>query len=332
MAETVMHRQPEETSAVRIGVMIGPERGRYRTKVERLLADGQWAEEAGLSSAWIPQIPDDFDALTAAGMVGSRTARIEVGTAVVPVQPRHPIALAQQALSVQAVCGGRLSLGLGVSHHWIIDEMLGLPYDRPAALMRSYLDVLDPALRGPGPVDVENDLFRVHNPLDITDLTPTPVLIAALGPVMLRLAGERTDGTLLWMADERAIGSHVAPIITRAAQAAGRPAPRIVAGIPVCLCLDDEIDAAVTRTNRILAEADVSPNYQRLLERGDARAVGDILAAGSESTIEKRLGAFADAGVTDVSARIVPIGDNREELIASARRTRDFLASLARGR
>ena len=317
---------------MRIGVMIGPERGRYRTKVERLLADGQWAEEAGLSSAWIPQIPDDFDALTAAGMVGSRTARIEVGTAVVPVQPRHPIALAQQALSVQAVCGGRLSLGLGVSHHWIIDGMLGLPYDRPAALMRSYLDVLDPALRGPGPVDVENDLFRVHNPLDITDLTPTPVLIAALGPVMLRLAGERTDGTLLWMADERAIGSHVAPIITRAAQAAGRPAPRIVAGIPVCLCLDDEIDAAVTRTNRILAEADVSPNYQRLLERGDARAVGDILAAGSESTIEKRLGAFADAGVTDVSARIVPIGDNREELIASARRTRDFLASLARGR
>ena len=317
---------------MRIGVMIGPERGRYRSKVDRLLADGQWAEEAGLSSAWIPQVPDDFDALTAAGMVGSRTARIEVGTAVVPVQPRHPIALAQQALSVQAVCGGRLSLGLGVSHHWIIDGMLGLPYDRPAALMRSYLDVLDPALRGPGPVDVENDLFRVHNPLDITDLTPTPVLIAALGPVMLRLAGERTDGTLLWMADERAIGSHVAPIITRAAQAAGRPAPRIVAGIPVCLCLDDEIDAAVTRTNRILAEADVSPNYQRLLERGDARAVGDILAAGSESTIEKRLGAFADAGVTDVSARVVPIGENREQLIASARRTRDFLASLARGR
>jgi F420-dependent oxidoreductase-like protein len=296
------------------------------------LADGQWAEEAGLSSAWIPQIPDDFDALTAAALVGSQTARIEVGTAVVPVQPRHPIALAQQALSVQAVCGGRLSLGLGVSHHWIIDEMLGLPYERPAAVMRSYLDVFDPALRGPGPVDVENDRFRVHNPLDITDLTPTPVLIAALGPAMLRLAGERTDGTLLWMADERAIGSHVAPIITRAAHAAGRPAPRIVAGIPVCLCLDDEIDAAVTRTNRILAEAEVSPNYQRLLERGDARTIGDILAAGSESTIEKRLDAFADAGVTDVSARVVPIGENREQLIASARRTRDFLAFLARGK
>jgi F420-dependent oxidoreductase-like protein len=316
---------------LRIGVMIGPERGRYRTKVDRLLTDGRWAEEAGLASAWIPQIPDEFDALTAAALVGSETARIEVGTAVVPVQPRHPVALAQQALSVQAVCGGRLALGLGVSHHWIIDEMLGLPYERPAAVMRSYLDVLDPALRGPGPVDVENDMFRVHNPLDITDLAPTPVLIAALGPVMLRLAGERTDGTLLWMADERAVGSHVTPIITRAAEAAGRPAPRIVAGIPICLCLDDEIDAAVARTNRILAEAEVSPNYQRLLELGDARSVGDILAAGTESTIEKRLHAFSDAGVTDVSARVVPIGENRDQLVASVRRTRDFLASLAGG-
>jgi F420-dependent oxidoreductase-like protein len=316
---------------LRIGVMIGPERGRYRTKVDRLLTDGRWAEEAGLASAWIPQIPDEFDALTAAALVGSETVRIEVGTAVVPVQPRHPVALAQQALSVQAVCGGRLALGLGVSHHWIIDEMLGLPYERPAAVMRSYLDVLDPALRGPGPVDVENDMFRVHNPLDITDLAPTPVLIAALGPVMLRLAGERTDGTLLWMADERAVGSHVTPIITRAAEAAGRPAPRIVAGIPICLCLDDEIDAAVARTNRILAEAEVSPNYQRLLELGDARSVGDILAAGTESTIEKRLHAFSDAGVTDVSARVVPIGENRDQLVASVRRTRDFLASLAGG-
>jgi alkanesulfonate monooxygenase SsuD/methylene tetrahydromethanopterin reductase-like flavin-dependent oxidoreductase (luciferase family) len=130
------------------------------------------------------------------------------------------------------------------------------------------------------------------------------------------------------MADERAIASHVAPHITRAAEAAGRPAPRIVAGIPVCLCRDDEVDAAVERTNRILAEAEVSPNYQRLLDLGDARAVGDILAAGSEATVEKRLRAFADAGATDVSVRVVPIGEGRDELLASLRRTRDYLASL----
>lgn len=314
---------------MRIGVMVGPERGRYASKVDRLRADVRWAEEAGLATVWIPQIPDEFDALTAATLAGAETSRIEIGTAVVPVQPRHPIALAQQALSVQAVCGGRLSLGLGVSHHWIIDEMLGLPYERPAATMRAHLDVLDAALAGPGPVDVENELFRVHNPLDITDVAPTPVLIAALGPMMLRLAGERTDGTILWLADERAIGTHIAPRITAAAEAAGRPAPRIVAGVPVCLCGDDEVDAAVERTNRILSEAEVSPNYQRLLDRGDARDVGDILAAGSEAAIEKRLRAFADAGVTDVSVRVVPLGNGRDELLASMRRTRELLSALA---
>jgi F420-dependent oxidoreductase-like protein len=314
---------------MRIGVMIGPERGRYGTKVDRLRADARWADEAGLATIWVPQIPDELDALTTATIVGTETSHIEVGTAVVPVQPRHPIALAQHALSVQAVLGGRLSLGLGVSHHWVVDEMLGLPYEHPVRTMGCHLDVLDQALAGPGPVDVENEMFRVHNPLDITDITPTPVLLAALGPAMLRLAGERTDGTILWMADERAIGSHVAPRITQAAESAGRPAPRIVAGIPVCLCGDDEIDVAVARTNRILSEAEVSPNYQRLLEHGDAREVGDILAAGSEVTIEKRLRSFADAGVTDLSVRVVPIGDTRDELLASLRRTRAYLADLA---
>src|SRR5437588_8865068 len=310
---------------MRIGVMLGPERGRYRTKVQRLRADARWAEEAGLAGVWIPQIPDEFDALTACALVGIETSRIEIGTAVVPVQPRHPIALAQQVLSTQAACGGRLALGLGVSHHWIIDEMLGLPYEHPVSTMRSDLDVLDQALAGPGQVDVENDLFRIHNPLDVTDVAPTPVLLAALGPAMLQLAGERTDGTILWMADERAIASHVAPRIARAAEAAGRPAPRIVAGIPVCLCLDEEVGAAIDRTNRILAEAEVSPNYQRLLDAGDARQVGDILAAGSESTVEKRIQGFLDAGATDISVRVVPIGDDREQRLASMRRTREFL-------
>jgi F420-dependent oxidoreductase-like protein len=315
---------------MRIGLMVGPERGRYGTKVARLQADARWAEEAGLATVWIPQIPDEFDALVAAALVGAETSRIEIGTAVVPVQPRHPVALAQAALSVQAACQGRLSLGLGVSHHWIIDEMMGLPYEHLARTMRSYLEVLQVAFAGPGPVDVENDMFRVHNPLDVTDVGPTPILLAALGPRMLQLCGERTDGTILWMADERAIANHVVPALTRAAEAAGRSTPRVVAGVPICLCGDDEIPAAVARTNRILAEAEVSPNYQKLLEHGDARNVGDILAAGSEETIAKRLQSFADAGVTDISVRVVPIGDGRDELIASSARTRALLGSIAR--
>ncbi len=315
-------------SETRIGVMIGPERGRYARKVARLQDDARWAEEAGFSSIWIPQVPDDFDAMTAVAVKGAVTSRIEIGTAIVPVQPRHPVALAHQALSVQSICEGRFTLGLGISHHWIIEDMLGLPYDRPVARMRAYLDVLDQALAGPGVVEVQNDFFAIEQPLDVTDITPTPVLVAALAPKMLRLAGERTDGTILWMADERAIGGHIAPSIHQAAEDAGRPAPRIVAGIPVCVCGDDEIEAAIERTNRILAEAEVSPNYQRLLDRGEARNVGDILAAGSEARIEARLRSFADAGVTDLAVRIVPVGNGRDELLASLRRTREYLASL----
>lgn len=314
---------------MRIGVMLGPERGRYATKVERMLADARWAEEAGLSAVWIPQIPDDFDALTAAVLVGRETSRLEIGTAVVPVQPRHPIALAQQALSVQAVCEGRLSLGLGVSHHWVIDEMFGLPYETPVAELRDHLDVLVPALNdGPGVVSVDDDRFQVRYPLDITDVAPTPILLAALGPAMLRLAGERTDGTILWMADERAIGDHIAPTITGAAEGAGRKPPRVVAGVPVCLCAPDEVDEAVDRTNRLLSEAEVSPNYQKLLDRGDARQIGDLLAAGTEEMIERRLRSFAAAGATDVSIRVVPIGPDRDAKLASSRRTREYLASL----
>jgi F420-dependent oxidoreductase-like protein len=313
---------------MRIGLMVAPERGRYSTKVERLCADARWAEQVGLDSIWTPQIPDEFDAMTAVAVTGTATQRIEIGTAIVPVQPRHPIALAQQALSVQAVCGGRFVLGLGVSHHWIIEDMLGLPYEHHALTMRSYLDVLEQARKGPGPVDVENDLFRIHNPLDITDL-PMPILIAALGPVMLKLAGERAEGTSLWLADERTIASHVVPTITKAAEAAGRPAPRILAGVPVCLCRNDEVEAAVERTNRILSEAETSPNYRRLMEHGDARSIGDVLVAGDEATMEKRLRDFASAGLTDLNARVVALGNGREELIASADRTRAFLASVA---
>jgi len=168
--------------------MIGPERGRYHDKVARLGADAAAAERAGFTSIWVPQIPDDFDALTAAALMGQATTRIEIGTAVMPIQTRHPVAMAQQALSTQEVCQGRFTLGLGPSHHWIVTDMLGLPYDRPARLVRNYLEVMNVALAGPGPVDVENDDYRVHNPLDVTDLVPTPILLAALAPVMLRIA------------------------------------------------------------------------------------------------------------------------------------------------
>ena len=313
---------------MRIGLMVGPERGRYRHKVGQLVADAEAAEKAGFTSIWMPQVPGDFDALTAITLLGRATRRIELGTAVVPIQTRHPIAMAQAALSNQAVCEGRFTLGLGTSHHWLIEDMLGLPYERPALLMRNYLEVLNAAFAGPGAVDVENESYRVHNPLDITDVVPTPILVAALAPVMLRVAGELSAGTILWMADERAIDEHVIPRIAKAAAGVGKPAPRIVAGVPVCLCAKDEVDGAREWANQALGHAEFSPNYQRLLDRGDATDVGDLLAAGDETAILDRLRSFKDVGVTDLSVRVLPLGRDRNARIESRRRTEAFLSSL----
>jgi len=313
---------------VRIGLMIGPDRGRYRHKVAQLVADAEAAEETGFASIWVPQVPGDFDAFTAITLMGRATARIELGTAVVPIQTRHPIAMAQATLSNQAVCEGRFTLGLGTSHHWIIEDMLGLPYERPAHQMRDYLEVLNAALRGPGSVDVENDAYRVHSPIDVTDQSANPVLLAALGPVMLRLAGQHASGTILWMADERAVAEHVVPRITKAAAEAGRPAPRVVAGVPIVICPNDRVDEARTWANQVLGQAEISPNYQRLLARGDADDVGHILVAGDESAVGRRLRAFRDAGATDLAVRVLPFGPHREARVESRNRTLAFLASL----
>jgi len=313
---------------MRIGLMLGPERGQYRHKVERLIADAQAAEQAGFASLWVPQIPGDFDAFTMITLLGRATERVELGTAVLPIQTRHPIAMAQEFLSNQAVCEGRFTLGLGASHHWVIEGQLGLPYERPAHLMRNYLEVLNAALKGPGSVDVENDAYRVHSPVDVTDHGPNPIVLAALAPVMLRIAGEQASGTLLWMADERAVADHVVPRITKAAAGAGRPAPRIIAGVPVALCPKDEVDAARAWANQALGHAEYSPNYQRLLEHGDATDVGDILAAGDESAVTLRLRSFRDAGVTDLAVRVLALGRDRNARIESRKRTLAFLASL----
>ena len=311
---------------MRIGLMIGPEKGRYRHKVAQLIADAVAAERAGYASVWMPQIPGEFDAFTAITLIGHATERIELGTAVLPIQTRHPLAMAQEILSNQAVCQGRFTPGLGVSHHWVIEGQLGLRYERPAHLLRNYLEVLNAALAGPGSVDVENDSFRVHSPVDVTDYAPTQILLAALAPVMLRIAGEHAAGTILWMADERAIGEHIVPRITKAA--AGRTAPRIVAGVPIALCGKDEVDAARERANLVLGHAEYSPNYQRLLEHGDATDVGDILAAGDEPAIVERLRSFRDAGVTDLAVRVLALGPDRAARIESRKRTEAFVASL----
>ncbi len=315
---------------MRIGLMIGSDKERSRAdRLTGLLDDGKAAERDGFASFWIPQVPGYLDAMTAVALLGQVTERIEIGTAVVPIQTRHPLIMAQQALTTQVACSGRFSLGIGPSHHWIITDQLGLPYDKPALLVRDYLDVLDAAFAGPGPIAVDNNSFRVHSPVDVTEDFEMRVLVAALGPAMLRIAGERTGGTILWMADERAIGDYVVPRITEAAQAAGRSGTRVVAGVPVALCSPHEVDDARAYASEVLGHADFSPNYVRLLEHGDAEDVGDTMAAGDEATILARLRRYRDAGVTDLAARVVPLGESAAQRQTSRRRTQEFIASLA---
>ena len=164
--------------------------------------------------------------------------------------------------------------------------------------------------------------------MDVADFGPNPVLLAALAPVMLRLAGEQAAGTILWLADERAIGEHVVPRITKAAANAGRPEPRVVAGVPVALCPSDEVDAARGRANRALGHSEYCENDQRLLDRGNAKSEGDILAAGDEEAVVRRLRAFKDAGATDLAVRVLALGPDRESRLASRQRTLEFLSSL----
>ena len=312
---------------MRIGLMIGSDKERPRAdRLAGLLEDGKTAERDGFASFWIPQVPGYLDAMTAVALLGQVTDRIEIGTAVVPIQTRHPLIMAQQALTTQVACSGRFTLGVGPSHHWIISDQLGLPYDKPALLVRDYIDVLDAAFAGPGPIAVDNNTFQVHSPIDVTEDFGMRVLVAALGPAMLRMAGERTDGTILWMADERAIGDYVVPRITDAA--AGRTGIRVVAGVPVALCSKSEIDGAREYASEVLGHADFSPNYVRLLEHGDAEDVGDTMAAGDESAVLTRLRSYRDAGVTDLAVRVVPLGQDARERSESRRRTQGFVASL----
>lgn len=314
---------------MRIGLMVGSDKERSRAdRLAGLIEDGVAAENAGFTTFWMPQVPGYLDAMTAVTLIGQATDRIEIGTAVVPIQTRHPMIMAQQALTTQIACGGRFTLGLGPSHHWIVDGQLGLRYERPARLLADYLDVLAASFAGPGTVDVDNESYCVHSPVDVTDAFDVPIVLSALGPAMLRLAGERAGGTVLWMADERAIGDHVVPRITAAASRAGRPAPRIVAGVPVALCSTNEIGAARAYASEVLGHADFSPNYVRLLEHGDAEDVGDTMAAGDESAILARLRRYRDAGATDLAARIVPLGNDVGERAESRRRTQEFLSSL----
>lgn len=298
-----------------LGAMPGPheELGRLEAHARRLEADG-------LDSLWLANI-FGLDAITALAIVGRRTRRIELVTAVVPTYPRHPLAMAQQALTASAAAGGRFTLGIGLSHRPVIEGMLGQSFEKPAVHMREYLAVLGPLLRGE-PVRYAGERFRVAGGLRVGGAGQVPILVAALGPVMLRVAGRLADGTLTWMAGPRTLREFIAPALREAAAKAERPSPRVAAGVPLAIVEDRA--AARGWAARALAGYGRLPSYRGLLDREGAEGPVDVAVLGSEAEARAGLERLREAGVTDLGAAIAPVDPEAVE------RTLAFLAQEAR--
>jgi 5,10-methylenetetrahydromethanopterin reductase len=275
------------------------------------------AADDGFASAWLSNI-FGLDALITLAVVGNQVGGIELGTAVVPTYPRHPAVLAQQALTAAAACGGRLVLGIGLSHKIVIEDMYGYDFGRPVRHMREYLAVLLPLLER-RPASFTGATVRANIRLTTPGEGRVPVLLAALGAQMLRLAGQQADGTILWMTGPATVRDHVVPEITGAAATAGRPAPRVVCLLPVCVTSDPE--GARERAARVFAIYGDLPSYRAMLDREGATGPGDVAIVGEEDAVGAQIRGLADAGVTDFVAAEYGRGED-------ATRTRAFLRSL----
>jgi F420-dependent oxidoreductase-like protein len=307
---------------MRIGIGIG-EIGGAPATLDHLIAQAQRAEREGFASGWFANI-FGFDAITAAALCGRPTSRIELGTAVVPTYPRHPTAMAQQALSAQAACGGRFALGIGLSHQIVIETMLGLSYAKPYSHMREYVAVLAPLIRS-GSVSFQGDEFRVNANLAVPGAQPCAILLAALAPKMLALAGAEADGTITWMSGPRTLREHTIPRLNDAAARAGRPVPRVVVGLPIAVSNDRA--AAREAAARVFQVYGALPSYRAMLDREGAEGPADVAIVGDESAVGEQLEHLREIGVTDYLAIPYPVGTDP---VASVARTRELLVKLLR--
>ncbi|HEY5625143.1 MAG TPA: TIGR03564 family F420-dependent LLM class oxidoreductase [Dehalococcoidia bacterium] len=279
------------------------------------------AEEAGFESFWYGHI-FGHDALTLAALAAVKTKRIELGTAVAQTYARHPFVTAQQALTTQAAAEGRFTLGIGPSHHVLVQGMWGLPYERVAENVREYLSVLRPLI-DQGNVAFSGEQYRVVGALQIPDRKPCSVLISALAPMMLRIAGELADGTLTWMTGPKTIADHIVPRINSAAEEAGRPPPRVCVSLPVAVT--DDVAAARDAAAALFEMYGQLPNYRRMLDREGAAGPADVAIAGSEADVERQIRAIADTGATDFVVWTYPVGEDAQ---ASLDRTWSLVKGL----
>ena len=303
---------------MRIGMIIGAD-GVNRTLAD-LVKQAQRLEEMKFDSISMAQMMS-FDAIGALSVIGSATKRIGLVTAVVPTYPRHPTALASQALTAAAASGDRFSLGIGLSHKIVIEGMLGFSYERPAAHMREYLQVLGPLLRGET-VQHDGDEFHVHGvAVAVPGTKPVPLLVAALGPVMLKLTGELADGTVTWMVGPKTMEKHIVPSLTNASRGAGKTAaPIVVGGFPVVLT--NKPDQAREHIAKQLTIYGQLPSYRAMLDREGVDGPADVALAGDENYLRGAIDRLRNAGVTDLNCAIAAADAQTSE------RTLQFLASL----
>ncbi|WP_308250674.1 TIGR03564 family F420-dependent LLM class oxidoreductase [Nonomuraea rhizosphaerae] len=273
---------------------------------EELIGQARAAVELGFGTVWAAQALG-WDALTALTAVGCHVPDVQLGTAVVPVAQRHPLVLAGQALSVQAATGDRLTLGVGAGIGMMVRTMYGLPADRPVRRMREYLEVLRPLLRGES-VAHQGETLTAAGAVEVPGARPPQVLLAALGPAMLALAGELADGVVTWMTGPRTLAGHIVPAVTKAADSAGRPAPRVVAGLLVCVT--DDVAGARERAAERFGLAGRVPEYRAVLDREGVDGPQDVVVAGDEEAVAAQLGRLAEAGVGECMA--VPFGTEEE--------------------
>ena len=287
----------------------------FDRSLEAIRANIARTDREGFSGYWIIN-GRSCDALTALAVAGA-DAGIRLGTAVVPVHPRHPAALAQQALTANLALDGRLALGVGVAHRFSVEGTWGLSFDRPVAYLAEYLDVLLPLLSG-RKASATGERVTMNGELAL-DAPPCPVFVAALGPRMLELAGRLTAGTITWMVGAKTIRDLTAPAINEAAAAAGREAPEVVAGVPVCVT--DDTTGARARADHSLRMYGGLPSYRAMLDREGLDGPGDMCVIGAEGRVAERLATYFEAGATSIAA--APTGTPEE-----MERTRSCLASL----
>lgn len=269
--------------------------------IKRIADDAGAARAGGFTSYWLADHPTGgFDALTALAIAGQAVPDIELGTAIIPSFPRNPMALAAQVLTTNDALGGRLTLGLGLSHAVMMAD-LGIEFDKPIRHLREYLSILMPLLHD-GEVDYSGELLSCKARVFKKPATPVPVLVAALGPQALRLTGRLADGTILAWVGTKTVREHIVPTISEAAAAAGRASPRVVATLP--MCVTDDVEKVRASIDANLGSYGELPSYRAMFEREGVSSPSGVAMVGSKAEVEDAIAAMAAAGATDFAPTV----------------------------